>query len=339
MSAAATLITTNGWPIGLVGMLGYRVLDNAGSTKIARATAGVVADAGGNYHATPPLDRAWGAWLVIWDNGAGQYAAQATNVSASSPLFVASGFPTGLVGTLSYSVKDGDGNVLLAPITAGIVEIGYGAYWVKPDSALLAGIRTIVWANGSTTTSETIDFEGGGATGYFTDLTEADELGDTVAGLASYRAATSAVRAQALQSAADAIDAQPFQGRRYDLTSAQTREFPRVARGSVNIWPQLGTYNAAYMSGSEIWEWDSTNNVAIVPSKVKLANLYEADSIINGDRDRAIAAASRGITSESIGSASRSYVDWLKAAAIAEKLSPKADRYLRKYRLVSGELL
>ncbi len=59
---------------GLVGSVGYRVVDQAGTTRVARTTAGITErlDAAGNgttgiYAASATLNTNWGQVRVIWD--------------------------------------------------------------------------------------------------------------------------------------------------------------------------------------------------------------------------------------------------------------------------------
>lgn len=62
---------------GLVGTVGYTVIDTAGGTLVARTTAGITeAPAGsGKYLAVATLDSAWNGY-IDWDDGSGNYASQ-----------------------------------------------------------------------------------------------------------------------------------------------------------------------------------------------------------------------------------------------------------------------
>src|SRR5262249_10640077 len=98
--------------------------------------------------------------------------------------------------------------------------------------------------------------------------------------LPAYRAASSDDKNAALLDASWRLDnAYAYQGRKYgpDVLTAQTLEFPRIARG--DIWrgrplPQWRSF------GTDVWDIDTDGNV-VVPHNVLLAVLYEADSLLD----------------------------------------------------------
>lgn len=158
-------------------------------------------------------------------------------------------------------------------------------------------------------------------------------LAVTMPGLTAFKAASTATQRAAMGMAALRIDsAMRYQGRKYDPT--QTLEFPRVAYGSA--MPNQAVPQPWPFSGTEIWDWDDATNAAIVPPKVKVAELLEAESILKGTkRDERLQAIADGVASQAIGSLNESY---FKPDG-RPKLSLDADRIMRRYELRSGQIL
>lgn len=79
---------TSGWPTGLTGTLGVRVIDNTGTTVVARATAGVAEyPAGmGIYSVTLTAPAAAGQFTVVWDDAAGHTAIEDLLVGTILPV-------------------------------------------------------------------------------------------------------------------------------------------------------------------------------------------------------------------------------------------------------------
>jgi hypothetical protein len=75
-----------GFPTGLVGTLGVRILNNQGGTHTPRTTAGVAEfPAGsGRYEATLTAPGDTGQFSVFWDDGAGRNASEALTVTTSA---------------------------------------------------------------------------------------------------------------------------------------------------------------------------------------------------------------------------------------------------------------
>jgi hypothetical protein len=78
MGNYSRVISTSGaWATGLVGTIGYTLLDAAGEIqRAARTTAGIAEISASTYAATATFDTAWGDVLVKWDNGAGDEASE-----------------------------------------------------------------------------------------------------------------------------------------------------------------------------------------------------------------------------------------------------------------------
>jgi hypothetical protein len=175
---------------------------------------------------------------------------------------------------------------------------------------------------------------------YFQSVEDADTLADTLSGLSSYKAASEGAKGRALVAASLDVDrAMRYQGRKYDPT--QILEFPRVAYTSSDgyggVTLQAATLQAV-QGGDVVWDWDLDDNVAIVPPNVLKAVLYQADSILTGDRDGRLQAIADGVASQQIGSASESY---FKAASSAgpSPLAQQANRIMEFYRIRQGSVL
>lgn len=149
-------------------------------------------------------------------------------------------------------------------------------------------------------------------------VSDADAIAATLPLLDAWTAAGTTAKQKALELASMRFDlARRYQGRKYEEDPAdQPLEFPRIA------YPET------------VWDWDSTDDEAIVPALVKRAVVYEANSILTADRDRIVAAIHDGLTSQSNGSVSESYRQTASSPLCAE-----ADSISRRYQLRSGALL
>lgn len=167
-------------------------------------------------------------------------------------------------------------------------------------------------------------------------LAEADALAGEMppAAVAAYVAGSNGARDAWLKQATADIDAQKWQGSKYDRN--QVLEFPRVS--DAMSWSRYpGTYFPSYQSvGAEIWDVD-TSGVAIVPLKVKLAQIHQANSIAAGRGD-SLNAQHDGLSAQAAGPISESYVG-TSAGSAAPKLCNEAWELLKRYQLVSGQML
>src|SRR4051812_25215998 len=82
---------------------------------------------------------------------------------------------------------------------------------------------------------------------------------------AAWQHSTAARKAAAIGQATRELDAERFQGQKYVVT--QERAFPRLVDGTAQQYP--GSVGATI--AGIVWDWDSGNNVAIVPPDVKRA--------------------------------------------------------------------
>lgn len=171
---------------------------------------------------------------------------------------------------------------------------------------------------------------------------DADTLAATLPGLASYKAATIALKAAALLQASDDIDqAMRYQGCKYGpiVGAVQDREFPRVTDSAAltqNGFPSPQSWpNLAAMGNNWVWDWNATTNTAMVPAKVQLACLYQADSILKGDREDRLQATADGLTQQGVGTMSEQY----QPGGVASTLCLRAQKIMENYRLRSGRIL
>jgi hypothetical protein len=172
----------------------------------------------------------------------------------------------------------------------------------------------------------------------------ADALAASVKALAAWPTASSGDKQLWLQQATAEIDiAMPYQGRRYDLTTPQVLQFPRILRESPMLgsaypdaqWPFGG---GVQVGGLNVADWDPVNLVAVVPPAVLLATLYQADAIgsgatVGGPAD----AAHSGLKSQGNTGMQESYD--LHAPGVETGLCGMAWKLLRRYRLTSGRIL
>jgi hypothetical protein len=176
--------------------------------------------------------------------------------------------------------------------------------------------------------------------------TDADTLAATLPGLSAYKAVTgsnaAAVKTAALLQASDDIDqAIKYQGCEYGplIGQDQPREFPRATDPaslatmgfpSPDPLPSLG-----FALANKIWDWDATTSTAVVPAKVQLACLHQADSILKGDRDGRLQSLADGMTQQGIGTMSEQYQNGSDASV----LCMRAKMIMDNYRLRSGRML
>lgn len=170
---------------------------------------------------------------------------------------------------------------------------------------------------------------------------EADTLAAALPGLSSYKAASDADKSAALALATSDIDrGMRYQGRKFDPT--QTLEFPRVAFDAPNrVW------NVEWIDfpvilpncGAVVWDWDSDNNVAIVPQNVKLACVYQADSILTGNREERLSEQHDGVVQASNSGMQETYRQRNQAPGLDTGLCRRAYLLLQRYRLATGRIV
>ena len=178
-------------------------------------------------------------------------------------------------------------------------------------------------------------------TSYFTASNNADA--DAIAALLpaalipAYLALSDATaKADLLAAASYDIDtACRFQGRKYDVIS-QVLEFPRVAyESSTRILPNTGPVPIASAWSDVVWDFDPVALVAVVPAKVLMAVIYQANYLAGGEDSR-VNDQFVGLKGERVGSLSAEYGP---SEAMKTGLCRRAWQLVKRYRLQSGRLL
>ena len=147
---------------------------------------------------------------------------------------------------------------------------------------------------------------------------QADALAAGLHGVPAYLAATADAKARALGTASLRVDrSRRWQGGKAD--ESQPLEFPR-------------------RDGSRVILADVATGEPLVPLAVKIAVVYEASSLIDGQRAQAVAAQHDGLASQQIGTAIESYRAPTTSSGLPV-LCVDADLIVDIYRLRSGRLL
>jgi hypothetical protein len=167
---------------------------------------------------------------------------------------------------------------------------------------------------------------------YLTD-SEADALAATLPAMTAWGAASSGNKTKALERASlDVDNAMPYQGRRYD--PAQPNQFPRVPYDA----PPGTSSDFGHDPGAGVWDWDADADEAVVPEDVLVAVLFQADTILAGEREPRLASQHDGVVYDQTGSVAESYKQ-TEGPGVTTGLCRAAWVLLRKYRLQSGKML
>jgi len=172
-------------------------------------------------------------------------------------------------------------------------------------------------------------------------LAEADAMAASLPTVGRYSAGDATTRQQWLAMATVRFDAsRRWQGRKFD--PAQTLEFPRVPHPHALPygWPQgLPAGGCGPLGSLDVWDWDATNQVAVVPPAIKLAVLFEANSIALGNRDAIVEAIASGLTMSQTGSLMEQYRQANNGQAEIPPLCRDAEMIAKKYALRTGGIL
>lgn len=247
--------------------------------------------------------------------------------------------PTG-----AFGVKRTDTGAIVVADGVDLDHDGTGLYsynLVEPA----AGLTYLYWIefvyNGETyrieKTQSALTLAAGSA---YCTLDQANAIAAALPGLARWQAATDDEKTAALLMASlDLDNAGPWQGCKYDLATPQALAFPRVPYPDYAV----GCNQVATIAVGAVWDWDSDNNVAIVPLDVQRACVFQADAILDETStslDSILDDAAKGITAKSVGSLSVSFADAAKiVAGGGQSLCRRAEAFMKKYRLKSGGLL
>ena len=168
----------------------------------------------------------------------------------------------------------------------------------------------------------------------YLDVVEAGALAADLPDLPAWAAATDPARGAALELATLDIDAaMPYQGRRYD--PAQPRQFPRVAEDAPPV--PSDAVAIAPAGGAVVWDWDSVQNAPVVPRDVKLAVLFQAESLLADAREPRLSAQHDGVVYQLTGTLAESYKQ-TPGPGVRTGLCRRAWVLLRQYRLRGGRI-
>ena len=243
--------------------------------------------------------------------------------------------------TNSYGVKRTDTNAAVVPTGTAMTPTGTGAYahtFTDPAPGLTYNYWVEVVYDGATYRFERNRSAAPAAQQpLYLTTSEADELANALPGLTAWKAATADAKLAALRRASSETDhAMPYQGRRYD--PAQGTQFPRVAfedRTRVGYFPRDVT---SPTSPAVVWDWDATSNTAAVPRDVKLAVVYQADSVLDGSREPRLTNQHDGVVYDLTGALAESY-KLNTGPGVHTGLCRQAWLLMRKYRRTAGRVL
>ena len=258
--------------------------------------------------------------------------------------FLVDGVPTNATSVALRDPADTFGvrrtDTLAAVVAAGTAMANqspgvYAHAFTDPEAGLTYNYWVEAVYDGATYRFERNQSGPGAASGQsYLDVTDADALAATVPALAAWSAATTDQKTRALRQATSDVDAaMAYQGRRY--AADQALEFPRVAADGSSS-PSAACCPPA--DGSTVWDWDPTAAAAVVPRDVRLAVLYQADSVLAGEREPRIAAQHDGVVYDLTGTLAESYKQ-TTGPGVRTGLARRAYTLMRKYRLRGGRLL
>ncbi|HEY1101038.1 MAG TPA: DnaT-like ssDNA-binding protein [Myxococcota bacterium] len=227
----------------------------------------------------------------------------------------------------TYGIRRADTDEVVIAAGTVVPHVGNGVYtYVFSDA--LAGVAyearvKIEWPDGS------IDYADRPLAAELPTITlpsyltveEANELATQLFGLDGWLSLADADRAKILPMASRRVDAsRRWQGRKWMSVfgTTQALEFPRCDSGRLMDPSDDGT-------------------TAVVPLNVKLAVMYEADSIAAGDRDERMQAQHDGLVAQEIGTAREQYLP--ATAGGVPILCREADMLVKGYQLRTGRLL
>ncbi len=117
-------------------------------------------------------------------------------------------------------------------------------------------------------------------------------------------------------------------------------EFPRVPWPEAVAGCSLPLVSGGW-TGNSVWDWDAESNAAVVPQRVKIAVVHQANWCLDPARAEALGRMQSGLASQSVGGLSESYQSGEAAGGSAgwRMLCPQARMLLERYRLRSGRLV
>lgn len=174
----------------------------------------------------------------------------------------------------------------------------------------------------------------------YVSLADYAALGPQLPALPRLAAAADNVKLAAfVQATCDIDTAMAYQGRRYEAD--QATEFPRVIDPTLVYAFDALSDISDELAARHVWDWDTTERAAVVPTKVKLATIFQADAIVSGVLKARLDRAATGLTGQSTGSLSESYAQPLTPGDLLplDKLCPRSLSIMSRYEARSGGLL
>lgn len=177
--------------------------------------------------------------------------------------------------------------------------------------------------------------------------TLAASVPSSLAGMAQLLALSDAALATTLALASMDIDrAMRYQGRKYDMSGAQMLEFPRVPYPE-DAWQGFQPYPGAAFppwlqnsAGPFVWDWDSVNEVAIVPQNVQLATLFQAAYLMLPEFADRLEKIRSGLAGQRTGTGQEMYIKAGEAVPGGfTGLCDRSSRIMHFYRIRSGRML
>lgn len=195
--------------------------------------------------------------------------------------------------------------------------------------------------NGATYRFEKQQSEAAASANCYLAISDADAIAATLLAsmLPNYNAANSSNKLLALQQATLDLDlATRWQGRKFCYM--QTLEFPRLLQDpGVRFGPWgIGWYGQIESGGfgSDVADWDWTNQVAIVPPKVLTAIVFQADYVLGGGMEARLDDIHSGVRGQSTGGASENYD--ATAPGAKTSLCRRAWKLVERYQLMTGRM-
>jgi hypothetical protein len=158
--------------------------------------------------------------------------------------------------------------------------------------------------------------------------------------LTAYLNASSGDQDIALEQASLDIDnAMPYQGRLFDPN--QVNQFPRIAYESAGRVRPFGWDWVAVPPGygDVIWSWNETALAAYVPWDVLKAVVFQADSVLLGDREERLGEQHDGVSDTGVGGVRESYRDRNQNKGLDTGLCRRAYQLMIQYRARAGRIL
>lgn len=248
--------------------------------------------------------------------------------------------------------------------TIGVQRTDTGANVVAPGTALnndatgvydysitdpAPGLTYLYWITfvspaGVTMRYQKTVYANGSAAGLpiYLSAAAADALAAQILPLRAWPTANDSQKTLAIVQATSEIDnGQIYQGRKFHRH--QCLQFPRMAYEAVSPvweWDGYGLPLQMPLGWSEsIWDWDRVNHVAIVPNNVLLAVLYQADSILVGDREERLAAQHDGVSSQGNSGIQESYRPREQNPGFRTGLCRRSYQLLEQYRVRAARII